>query len=139
MAFIFCVINGYLQAGHLLKFAPLNSGSDLRFYSGIVIFLAGMLINLHSDHILRSLRKPGEKGYKIPYGGMFRYVSGANFLGEVVEWTGFAVMAGTLPAAAFAFFTACNVGPRACHHHRWYQEKFEGYPKERKALIPFVL
>ena len=32
------------------------------------MFLSGMAINIHSDHILRNLRKPGEKGYKIPKG-----------------------------------------------------------------------
>lgn len=32
------------------------------------MFLSGMIINLHSDSILRNLRKPGESGYKIPYG-----------------------------------------------------------------------
>ncbi|XP_076441883.1 3-oxo-5-alpha-steroid 4-dehydrogenase 1-like [Babylonia areolata] len=139
VAFFFCVLNGYLQAGHLLNVADLDSGSSLRFYAGIVIFITGMGINLHSDHILRSLRKPGEEGYKIPYGGMFRFISGANFFGEALEWIGFAVLTGTLPAAAFAYFTACNVGPRACHHHRWYQDKFEDYPKDRKAFIPFLL
>ena len=49
---------------------------------------------------------------------MFRYVSGANFFGETLEWSGFAVMCGTFPAFAFALFTACNIGPRACQHHR---------------------
>lgn len=38
------------------------------FSSGIVMFLVGMTINIHSDHILRSLRKPGETGYVIPRG-----------------------------------------------------------------------
>lgn len=50
---------------------------------------------------------------------MFEYVSGANFLGEMVEWFGFAVANGTLPAIGFAFFTFCNIGPRACQHHRY--------------------
>jgi 3-oxo-5-alpha-steroid 4-dehydrogenase 1 len=56
---------------------------------------AGMWINIQSDGILRNLRKPGETGYKIPRGGLFRYVSGANFLGEIVEWSGFAIAAGS--------------------------------------------
>ncbi|XP_076463544.1 3-oxo-5-alpha-steroid 4-dehydrogenase 1-like [Babylonia areolata] len=138
MALLFCVVNGYLQGGHLLKYADLTTVPNVQFYAGIMTFLSGMLINIHSDHILRNLRKEGEKGYKIPRGGMFQYVSGANFFGECLEWTGFAVMCGTLPALAFAVFTVCNIGPRACQHHRWYQEKFEDYPKDRKALIPFV-
>ncbi|CAN0015160.1 unnamed protein product, partial [Hapterophycus canaliculatus] len=61
---------------------------DPRFLIGSVMFAAGMGINIHSDGILRRLRAPGETGYKIPRGGMFEYVSGANFFGECVEWCG---------------------------------------------------
>jgi hypothetical protein len=51
-------------------------------------------------------------------GGMFDYVSGANFFGEVVEWCGFALACYSLPALAFAMFAAFNLGPRATSHHR---------------------
>ncbi|XP_012936789.1 3-oxo-5-alpha-steroid 4-dehydrogenase 1 [Aplysia californica] len=141
MAIFFCMLNGYLQSTHLLKFADLGQSplSYLRVAAGACVFLTGMTINIHSDHVLRNLRKPGETNYKIPVGGMFEYVSGANFLGEVLEWWGFALVCCSLPSLAFAVFTICNIGPRACQHHRWYQEKFDDYPKNRKALIPFVL
>lgn len=46
-------------------------------------------------------------------GGMFEYVSGANFFGEIVEWAGFAIAAWSLPAAAFALFTFFNIGTLA--------------------------
>lgn len=72
-------------------------------------------------------------------GGMFTYVSGANFFGEIIEWSGFALACWSLPSLAFATFTALNIGPRAIQHHRWYLDKFEDYPKSRRALIPFVL
>lgn len=51
-------------------------------------------------------------------GGMFTYVSGANFFGEILEWSGFAVLNWSLPALAFAVFTLFNIGPRALQHHR---------------------
>lgn len=38
---------------------------------GIVLFLFGMGINIHSDNLLRQLRKPGELTYKIPQGNWF--------------------------------------------------------------------
>jgi 3-oxo-5-alpha-steroid 4-dehydrogenase 1 len=50
-----------------------------------------MYTHTQSDAILRNLRKPGETDYKIPKGGAFKFVSGANFLGEILEWTGFAI------------------------------------------------
>ncbi|XP_053565151.1 3-oxo-5-alpha-steroid 4-dehydrogenase 2 [Bombina bombina] len=120
MAASFCTFNGFLQ-GHCMVYIatyPDEWHMDIRFASGVLIFYLGMGINIHSDHILRNLRKPSEVTYKIPKGGMFNYVSGANFLGEIVEWFGYAIATWSLPAFAFAFFTLCSIGPRAYHHHR---------------------
>jgi hypothetical protein len=132
--------SGYLQARYLLRYAeyPTNWLTTPTYLIGITLYICGMAINIHSDSILRSLRsKQGE--YKIPQGGLFEYVSGANFLGEIIEWTGYAVACRSLPATTFAIFTLCNIGPRAIHHHRWYKEKFDDYPTNRTALIPFIL
>lgn len=142
MAMMFCTTNAYLQCRYLtyLQRYPDEWLHDPRFVAGLILFFVGFAINNHSDHVLRNLRKPGETGYKIPNAGMFRYVSGANFFGEIVEWTGFACACWSLPAAVFAFTTICNIGPRALNHHQWYLSKFkESYPKERKAIIPFLL
>nr|XP_033791340.1 3-oxo-5-alpha-steroid 4-dehydrogenase 2 isoform X2 [Geotrypetes seraphini] len=139
-AVIFCTFNGFLQ-GHCMVYGteyPATWFTDSRFTSGILLFFIGMGINIHSDHLLRKLRKPGELTYKIPQGGLFNYVSGANFLGEIVEWIGYAIATWTLPAFSFAFFTLCSIGPRAYHHHRYYLQVFPDYPKSRKALIPFI-
>lgn len=139
-AFIFCTYNGYMQSKYLL----VTKYPDHWIYGwkcviGLALFFFGMFVNIHSDYILRFLRKPGETGYKIPRGGMFNYVSGANYLGEIIEWLGYAVACWSLPAFAFAMYTISNIAPRAFHHHRWYHAKFEDYPKERKALIPFLI
>ncbi|XGW19023.1 hypothetical protein V3C99_003103 [Haemonchus contortus] len=139
-AIAFCTWNGYLQGSyHGQYYDPSSFFSNCLTFIGMSMFAMGMFINIHSDSILRSLRKPGETGYKIPRGGLFEYVSGANFVGEIVEWAGFAIMSGSLPAMAFAIFTACNIGPRAIQHHQWYLSKFPDYPRDRKAVIPFVL
>jgi 3-oxo-5-alpha-steroid 4-dehydrogenase 1 len=111
---------------------------DGRFLGGLLLFTLGFALNLHSDHVLRSLRAPGETGYKIPFGGGFNYVSAPNYLGEVLEWVGFALAAQTLAAWAFAAFTVANLAPRALSNHRWYREKFPHYPARRRALIPFI-
>merc|ERR1712014_325227 len=100
------------------------------FYIGVAMFLCGMIGNIHSDKILRNLRKPGEKGYKIPRGGLFEYISGANFAAEILEWIGFAVAANSFASLCFVTFTCTNIGPRARACHSWYLSKFrEDYPK----------
>ena len=138
----FNFVNGFVNGTYLGSFGG-NYGDDYftspRFIIGIIVFAAGVIINHQSDNILLSLRKPGETGYKIPQGGLFTYVSGPNFLGEMIEWAGFAIMVWSLPALSFAIWTIVNLTPRALDHHKWYLSKFPDYPKERKALVPFVL
>ena len=52
-------------------------------------------------------------------GGLFEYVSGANYFGETVEWIGFAIACWNLPAAMFALLTASMIGTRAMGHHKY--------------------
>lgn len=110
-----------------------------RFITGFSIFLTGVFINVKSDNMLMNLRKPGETGYKIPVGFLFEKISCPNLFGEIIEWTGYALMIGALPAWSFAIWTFVNLVPRALDHHKWYLQKFTDYPEERKAVIPFVL
>uniref|UniRef100_A0A1I7U1P3 3-oxo-5alpha-steroid 4-dehydrogenase (NADP(+)) n=1 Tax=Caenorhabditis tropicalis TaxID=1561998 RepID=A0A1I7U1P3_9PELO len=137
-AFLFCAYNGYLQ-GEWNAYYQEEESLNIRHFFGAVIFLSGMYINHSSDNILFGLRTPGKSEYKIPYGGLFEYVSCPNYLGEIIEWIGYAIVAWNLPALAFAIFTAANIGPRALSHHQWYKTKFQSYPKQRRALIPYII
>jgi 3-oxo-5-alpha-steroid 4-dehydrogenase 1 len=141
LAYLFCSCNGYIQFIYLARYSNYENEYEYfskRFVLGTCLFSLGFMINNHSDTILMNLRKPGDKGYYIPRGGMFELVSGANFLGEIIEWTGFAIAANSLPAWVFAIGTFCNLAPRASQHHQWYLKKFENYPKNRRAIIPFL-
>ena len=110
-----------------------------RFFLGFAVFVSGVFINVKSDNILIALRKPGETGYKIPQGFLFKYISCPNLFGEMIEWFGFALMIGSLAAYSFPIWTIVNLLPRAIDHQKWYHQKFADYPKERKAVIPGVL
>ncbi len=133
-----CLINGIwlfdLSEGYGLSWL-----TDPRFIFGVVIFILGMILNIKSDDILFSLRDDGSTGYKIPRGGLFEKVSSPNYLGEIIEWIGFAIATWSLAGFTFAIWTFCNLAPRAFAHHRWYKEEFSDYPEDRKALIPFVI
>ena len=104
----------------------------------VLLFAAGLTLNARSDRTLRLLRRSGG-GYRIPQGGGFRYVSSPNYLGEMIEWTGWAIATWSLAGTAFALYTFANLAPRAFANHRWYRETFPDYPPERRALLPFVL
>jgi hypothetical protein len=139
LAAIFNLFNAYLQGGWLFRVGPgygVDWLRDPRFVLGAALFLGGLAINWHSDAVLRRLRKAGETGYKVPHGGLFRWVSCPNYLGEVIEWAGWAVATWSLPGAAFACWTAANLAPRAVAHHRWYRQRFPEYPNGRGAILP---
>jgi 3-oxo-5-alpha-steroid 4-dehydrogenase 1 len=133
MAIAFNVPNGLANG-----FALVPRAVDWQLVAGAALFLAGFLGNVHSDAVTRSLRKPGESGYSVPNAGLHRLVAAPNYLCEIVEWSGFALAAGTWPALAFAVFTFANLAPRARAHLKWYREKFPDYPRGRRALIPGV-
>lgn len=134
----FNLCNTFLLGYYFTNFA-VNENNwliDGRFITGIILFFFGIWINWRSDNILIHLRKPNETGYKIPTGWLFTYISCPNMLGELIEWAGFAVLCWNLPALAFFIWSAANLVPRALAHHKWYKNKFENYPPERKAILP---
>ncbi|MEM9695285.1 MAG: DUF1295 domain-containing protein [Myxococcota bacterium] len=139
MAFAFNLINSYINArwiSHLGHY-PLDWLRSPTFVLGAALFLTGRRINHWADGVLIALRER-QKGYAIPYGGLYRFISCPNYLGEIIEWIGWAIATWSLAGGAFAVFAVANLAPRAWAHHRWYHETFPHYPPERKALIPLL-
>jgi 3-oxo-5-alpha-steroid 4-dehydrogenase 1 len=141
MGFAFNLLNAWINARWVSELGnyPARWLVDPRFVLGAVIFFAGRNINVRADRRLIALRGPGETGYKIPRGGLHECVSSPNYLGEIVEWFGWALATWSLPGLAFAIYTTANLGPRAMQHHAWYRRTFPDYPPRRKALLPFLL
>jgi steroid 5-alpha reductase family enzyme len=142
MAVFFNLVNaGFLgyYTGSLHTHFTVAWLKDFHFIAGLIIFITGMAINISSDEKLIHLRKKKSNGYQIPRGGCFEKVSCPNFFGEIIEWGGYAILCWSLPAFSFFIWTFCNLVPRALSHHKWYQKNFPDYPKERKALFPYIL
>jgi hypothetical protein len=141
-AIFFNCINGFINGywfGFLSPPYPVSWLYDPRFIIGVIFFISGFILNKISDQTLLKLRSIKDTGYLIPRGGLFNYISCPNFFGEIIEWTGFAIMTWCLPGFSFAFWTAVNLIPRALDHHKWYKQTFPDYPPNRKAVIPFLL
>jgi 3-oxo-5-alpha-steroid 4-dehydrogenase 1 len=141
MAIAFNVLNAYVNAWWIGGLGSYQTDwlTGPRFIGGFALFAAGLALNLRSDRALRRLRRPGETGYKIPQGGAYRWVSCPNYLGEILEWTGWAIATWSVGGLAFAVYTAANLAPRALQNHRWYEQKFADYPPDRRALIPYLI
>lgn len=145
MGIVFNALNALMQGGWIFYLAPADRYTPQwltspQFITGVLLFFTGMAINIHSDRIVRNLRKPGDTRHYLPEGGMFRYVSSANYFGEIVEWTGFAVLTWSLTGALFAIWTFANLVPRANALYHKYEEMFgqEFIRKKRKKIIPFI-
>jgi hypothetical protein len=142
MGFFFNGVNATLNGWFLFRLAeprPLAWLLDARFIVGLALFVGGYIVNRWSDAILRTLRRPGESIYRITSRGLYRWISSPNYLGEIVEWIGWAVLTWSFAGASFAAWTAANLVPRARANHLWYRATFADYPPERKALVPFVV
>ena len=135
-AFFFNIVNGLIN-GYFLSNINLHSVS-IFLITGFLLFVLGLYINISSDNKLINLRKI-KKGYFVPKGGLFKYISCPNFFGEILEWFGFALMTFNIGTLSFFIWTCCNLIPRALAHHKWYKNKFNEYPKERKAILPFLI
>ena len=133
---------GYLNGWWLFSVGPVLDESwlsDPRFLVGAALFFGGMALNVASDNTLLRLRSGRDTGYHIPQGGAFRWVSCPNYLGEIIEWCGWAIASWSPAGLAFAVWSIANLTPRALASHRWYLARFEDYPPERRALIPRLL
>ena len=136
-AVCFNVVNATINGYAISHFtATLSDWRIVTYLTGTVLFIAGFVINQYHDKILIDLRKQNGKSYQIPNGGLFSYISCPNFLGEIIEWGGYALLCFTLPALAFFVWTFVNLFPRALDHHKWYKTTFENYPSSRKAILP---
>lgn len=140
-------LHGYLNAvfiSHLSEHFDNQWFSDPRFIIGMSIYAFGYLMNLHSDNIVRNLRskaevESGEKVYRIPRGGLFKYVTCPAYFTELLSFLGFAIATWSLGALFVLGVSAANLIPRAFQTHQWYKEKFSDYPSERKVIVPGII
>ena len=141
LAVFFNGVNGWLNGRGITLFGPELGRVALihpRVLAGVLLFVVGLLINWDADRRLLAMPRAADGGYTIPRGGLFELVTSPNYFGELLEWTGFAIAAGSFGALSFVVWTAANLVPRAIAHHRWYRAQFPEYPPERRAIIPFV-
>lgn len=143
MGIVFNLLNGFMQGWWLFYLAPdtLYAPDWLmtpQFIIGLLLFFTGMAVNWHSDHIIRHLRRPGDTRHYLPSKGMYRYVTSANYLGEIIEWAGWAILTWSLSGLVFLWWTVANLVPRANAIWHRYKEEFGDEVGNRKRVFPFL-
>ncbi len=152
MGLLFNIINGYINGWFLFFQRSSQSPQFLvdanLIYSflvsptsivGIVLFFIGFYIHVQSDRELRRMKKVSHNGYGIPQRFLHTYVASPNYFGEILQWWGWALLTWSIAGVAFALFTMANLVPRAFANLTWYRNTFSDYPKNRKAIIPFIM
>ena len=141
---LFNTLNAFMQGGWLFYYSPVDYYPEswllsFPFIIGTALYFSGMFVNIQSDRIIRHLRKPGDTAHYLPRGGMFRYVTSANYFGEFVEWVGFAILTWSWAGAVFALWTFANLAPRAARIYDLYAREFpEMDTAKMKRMIPFI-
>lgn len=157
----FNLVNGYLIGAYLSSPETTKVLSlpheNWQIWLGLVCWSFGFVGNIFHDELLLKIRrnqkrkakqredlgKDAGEHYAIPFGLFFNYVSFPNYFCEWVEWFGFALVASPndyfTPPWVFFYGEILTMFPRAWRGHQWYHQKFSDYPKERKAVIPFIL
>ncbi|CAL0321205.1 unnamed protein product [Lupinus luteus] len=125
-----------IYAQHLTQGLP-QPRIDL-LYPGVALFLVGIVGNFYHHYLLSNLRGKGEKEYKIPKGGLFEFVICPHYLFEIIGFVGVSFISQTLYPISFTIGTTFYLMGRSYATRRWYLSKFEDFPKNVKALIPFV-
>ena len=140
-AFFFNIINVSIQAFGIFYFTKYSDDwlTSPAFIIGLSVFLFGMFINIKSDYIINSMKRDKGPGYHIPDQFLYKYLSAPNYFGEIIEWLGWAILTFSVSGFVFLIWVIANLFPRAIAHHKWYKDKFENYPKERKAIIPGII
>lgn len=145
MGAVFNTLNALMQGGWLFYISEPDHYTESwltswQFITGTIIFICGLVININSDSIIRNLRKPGDTKHYLPKGGVYNYVTSANYFGEILEWTGFAILTWSAAGAVFAIWTFANLVPRANTIYKRYKSEFGTEMENRnlKRVIPFI-
>ncbi|MBI3164748.1 MAG: DUF1295 domain-containing protein [Anaerolineales bacterium] len=111
---------------------------DPVFVLGMVLFLAGVSGNFYHHKLLADLRKEST-GYFIPKGGLFRYVVCPHYMFEIIGWIGIALLSRHTAAWMNLFAMISFLAGQGLRALSWYKAAFEDFPKNRKAILPFIL
>lgn len=103
-------------------------------------FLFSEFMNFMCHLTLKGLRgKDNKKGRGVPKGFGFDQVSCANYFWEIMSWVFFSGLSRCWTSYVFLGFSAYQMTVWALEKHHRYRKDIPNYPKNRKAIFPFLI
>ncbi|PUU84411.1 3-oxo-5-alpha-steroid 4-dehydrogenase-domain-containing protein [Tuber borchii] len=157
---VFNIINGSAIGGWLGGYGSAADVPVWQISIGSAVFILGLWGNMYHEEILREIRRDKSfdknaqregrvvtsngRVYKIPEGGLFKWVWNPHYISEWIEWSGYVIAGGGivnfLPATLFVINELATMLPRAIQQKRWYEKKFnKNILPKRKAAIPGII
>ena len=108
---------------------------------GLTIFIIGECGNSLHHYLLSKMRKKDVKGHVIPHKALFEMVSCPHYFFELISWFGFILISLTSIGSIAIFIVSTLILSRRAvvKHDKYIQEFGDLYPKNRCAIIPFLL
>lgn len=150
-SFHYWVLFGLLNAIELYFFPSGHSNSPVVTAALTALWAIFEFLNYKCHTVLGGFRRnPKQKNDKeyvnlskerqIPHGWGFDTVSCANYLWESLGWLTFSILTRNYTAFLFTIFSVVQMTQWALEKHRRYRKEFaDKYPRNRKAIFPFIL
>ncbi|CAH1757780.1 4918_t:CDS:2 [Entrophospora sp. SA101] len=100
--------------------------------------LFSQISNFATHITLRDICPPGTRN-RYYYGYGFDFVTCPNYFFEVLAWTSVSILKNSFAAYLFTFVGFIQMYFWAIKKHKSCHIEFRNYPKNRKAMIPFIL
>jgi protein-S-isoprenylcysteine O-methyltransferase Ste14 len=110
---------------------------------GLALYLLGSFLNTGSELLRDHWKKRPENKGRLYTGGLFRYSMHVNYFGDVVLFSGFALVTGSayafvIPALMACMFIFVNIPMLDAYLASHYGAQFDEYARRTAKLIPFI-
>jgi len=105
-----------------------------------LIFIVAWYHQLQAHKIFAELKIKNPNKHSVPEGSLFKFVSCPHYMCEIIMYTCLMGILGTNHSTGILVWAWVTINQiiAATMSHQWYLTKFEDYPRERKAILPFI-
>ncbi|CAO3642869.1 unnamed protein product [Cunninghamella echinulata] len=120
---------------YFTSLVPSHALNQSEMKLGMCLFFLGEGLNHYHHCILSNLRSGESKEYKIPTGGLFKYIWCPHYLGEIISFIAMTFLSQHILVFIFQLSSAAYLAVRAYNTKLWYHQRFKSIPR-KASLFP---